>query len=311
MAIPLSSLFPWARSPLIISAPMRIMSSPALAVSVSRSGGLGFLGPGAKTQDMLKDLEEAELLLQKEPALALANAIKGSSASSTPPVLPIGTGFQLWNDNLEIAASAIQRFRPCAAWLFAPRDGQRDIDTWSRRLRASSPSTQIWVQIGTVSEARGLISPHAEQPDVIVVQGAEAGGHGRATDGAGLMTLVPEICDLLAEKKVQIPLVAAGGIVDGRGALASLCLGASGIAMGTRFLASTEARIARGYQNEIVRASDGGVSTTRTLLYNHLRGTYGWPEGYSPRTIINRSYVEHFEGRSFEELKVLHDEEVC
>lgn len=77
--------------------------------------------------------------------------------------------------------------------------------------------------------------------------------------------------------------------------------------MGTRFLAASEANISRGYQDEIIRATDGAVSTTRTLLYNHLRGTFGWPEEYSPRTIINKSHVEHQEGKPFEELKKLHD----
>jgi nitronate monooxygenase len=96
--------------------------------------------------------------------------------------------------------------------------------------------------------------------------------------------------------------------MDGRGAAAALCLGASGIALGTRFLASTEARISRGYQNEVVRASDGGSSTTRTTLYNRLRGTVGWPEEFSPRTITNKSLQEYEAGKSFDELKVLHDE---
>ncbi|KAL4949269.1 oxidoreductase 2-nitropropane dioxygenase family [Aspergillus filifer] len=300
----LSPIYPWTRNPLIISAPMRIMSGPALAISVSRAGGLGFLGPGAKTQDTLTDLEEASSLLQRE------SFFRTSPGHSKPPgLLPIGTGFQLWNDDLEIASSAVKKYKPCAAWLFAPRNGQRDLNTWSRRLRTSSPNTQIWVQIGTVSEVRSLIAQGAERPDVIVVQGSEAGGHGRAHDGAGLISLLPEVADLLESSGVNdIPLVAAGGITDGRGALAALCLSASGVAMGTRFLASTEARIASGYQGEIVRASEGGRSTTRTLLYNHLRGTYGWPEGYSPRTIINRSFIEYEQGKSFEELKVLHDE---
>ncbi|KAL4946603.1 hypothetical protein BDV06DRAFT_218070 [Aspergillus oleicola] len=279
------------------------MSGPALAVSVSRAGGLGFIGPGAKTQDTATDLEEASFLLQRE---SFFRAFSASSKLSG--LLPIGTGFQLWNDDLEVASSALKRFKPCAAWLFAPQNGQKDLDAWSRRLRASSPETQIWVQIGTVAEVRSLIASDAERPDVIVVQGAEAGGHGRANDGAGLISLLPEVADLLGSREVDIPLVAAGGIADGRTALAALCLGASGIAMGTRFLASTEARIATGYQHEVVRASEGGSSTTRTLLYNHLRGTYGWPEGYSPRTLTNKSYTEHQAGKSFEELQVLHDQ---
>lgn len=296
----LLSLYPWVSNPMIISAPTRVISGPALAVAVSRAGGLGFIGPGVKTQDMLADLEEASSLIEKEKALRAA-------ISSSSPALPIGVGFQLWSDDIETAVSAIQKFKPCAAWLYAPRKGQSDLDQWSRRIRDVSPRTQIWIQTGTLAEAQGLIGG-SEQPDVLVVQGAEAGGHGRARDGLGLISLLPEVADALARSGAQIPLVAAGGVADGRGATAALCLGASGIAMGTRFLAATEARISRGYQQEVVRAIDGAVSTTRTLLYNHLRGTYGWPEEYSPRTIINRSFVEHQAGRAFEELKGLHDQ---
>lgn len=299
----LSSLYPWTSNPMIISAPMRVMSGPALAVAVSRAGGLGFIGPSAKTQDILADLEEASSLIEKKKALRAA-AIPSSS-----PALPVGVGFQLWSDDIETAVSAIQNFKPCAAWLFAPRQGQTDLDQWSRRIRSVSPHTQIWVQIGTIAEVQGLIGG-SDHPDVIVVQGAEAGGHGRDRDGLGLISLLPEVSDTLANKGSQIPLVAAGGIADGRGATAAMCLGASGVAMGTRFLAATEARISRGYQREIVRASDGAVSTTRTLLYNHLRGTYGWPEGYIPRTIINQSFIEHQAGKPFEELKGLHDQAV-
>ncbi|KAL3449160.1 hypothetical protein BJX65DRAFT_45153 [Aspergillus insuetus] len=303
LAKKLSSNYPWTSKPLIISAPMRVMSGPALAVAVSRAGGLGFIGPGLKTQNVIKDLEEVSNLIQNSPIIG---ATRLSSSSQT---LPVGIGFQLWADDIDTASSAMKRFKPCAAWLFAPRNGQTDIDTWSRRFREASPETSIWVQIGTVAEARSIVES-SEKPDVIVVQGAEAGGHGRANDGMGLISLLPEIADLLAAGGVDIPLVAAGGIADGRGAAAAFALGASGVAMGTRFLATHEARIAHGYQAEILRASEGGASTTRTQLYNHLRGTFGWPEQYSPRTIINRSFVEFSAGRSFEELKVAHDEAV-
>ncbi|KAB8237939.1 hypothetical protein ETB97_001307 [Aspergillus alliaceus] len=298
LATSLSRAYPWVSSPFIVSAPMRVMSGPAMAVAVSRAGGLGFLGPSVKTQDMIKDLEEISALVH--------DLRKSSSAFSTLTcTLPVGVGFQLWSDDLETAISGIQKFKPCAAWLFAPRNGQTDYDNWSRRIRGASSQTQIWIQIGTLAEAKGLLKG-SERPDVIVVQGADAGGHGRAKDGLGLITLLPEVIDALAGS--QIPIFAAGGIADGRGAAAALCLGADGVVMGTRFLASEEARISRGYQNEIVRACDGAVATTRTLLYNHLRGTMGWPEEYSPRTIINRSFIEHQEGRSFDELKKDHDE---
>ncbi|KAA8652055.1 hypothetical protein EYZ11_004176 [Aspergillus tanneri] len=295
MSLPkLASIYPWVSPPFIVGAPMRVMAGPALAVAVTRAGGLGFIGPSIKTKDMVADLEEATTLVHASPSIP-------SLPSSS---LPVGVSFQLWGDDLQIASAAIKQFQPCAAWLFAPRHGQTDIDTWTRRIRDVAPRTQIWVQVGTLLEVQSL-TQSVERPDVIVIQGSEAGGHGRATDGMGLMTLLPEVADLVASS--GIPLFAAGGIVDGRGAAAALCLGAVGVAIGTRFLASMEARISAGYQQEVVRANNGAVSTTRTLLYNHLRGTYGWPEGYSPRTIINRSFEEHQKGRPFEELKELHD----
>lgn len=320
----LLSLYPWVTAPFIVSAPMRIMSGPALAVSVSRAGGLGFIGPGAKTQDTLTDLGEALSLLESPPG-PLRQPLSPSSISLPTTPLPIGVGFQLWSDDLDTAVRGIQQYQPCAAWLFAPREF-KDLQIWIRRIRDAAPKTQIWVQIGTVAEAREILhsssgdfsdsvstsTSASTMPDVLVIQGAEAGGHGRATDGIGLMTLLPEIADLVSSapgaKTKKIPLFGAGGITDGRGASAALCLGASGIVLGTRFLASHEARISRGYQAEIVRASEGAVSTTRTLLYNHLRGTFGWPESYSPRGIVNRSFAEHQAGRPFEELKREHDE---
>lgn len=302
MAAKLLSRYSWATSPFIVSAPMRVMSGPALALAVSQAGGLGFIGPGAKTQDTEVDLEQASKLVQQIPASSVFNKL-----SPTNSVLPVGIGYQLWGDDIDIAVSAIGRFKPCAAWLYAPKNSLKEFDDWSRRIRQASPETQIWIQIGTLKEAKQLLT-NSEKPDVLVIQGAESGGHGRAKDGMGLMALFPEIAD--AMEGSQIPLLAAGGIADGRGVSAALCLGASGVVMGTRFLAANEARISRGYQNEIVRASDGAASTTRTLLYNHLRGTFGWPAEYSPRTIINKSFIEHQAGCAFDDLKVLHDKAV-
>ncbi|PSR78913.1 putative oxidoreductase 2-nitropropane dioxygenase family [Coniella lustricola] len=296
MAARLRTHYPWASGPLIVGAPMRILSGPALAVAVSRAGGLGFLGPRASTQEMGADLEEAAKLLAKAPRLI--------NASSTASRLAIGVGFQLWADDVNVAVDHIQRFRPCAAWLYAPRS-LAELADWSLKIRKSVPETQIWVQIGTLGEAKQLLRIPV-LPDVVVVQGAESGGHGRAADGVGLMTLFPEVADLLADS--QVPLLAAGGIADGRGVAAALGLGAAGIVMGTRFLASHEARISHGYQDAILQASDGARSTARTLLYNHLRGTFGWPPEYSPRTIINKSFTELQDGVAFEELKKRHDE---
>ncbi|KAK0668200.1 hypothetical protein QBC41DRAFT_126947 [Cercophora samala] len=300
------SHYPWASFPLIISAPMRVMSGPALALAVSEAGGLGFIGPGIQPESILTDLAEAASLISK----------RGSSTAQLSgrdeAVLPVGIGFQLWNGDLGSAKEAVGQFTPAAIWLFAPKDGQKDVDEWAEGLRgATKGKSQIWLQVGTVDEAVEAVGSKRGRPDVLVIQGQEAGGHGRTSDGASLGTLVPEIKDTLEEKGASdIPLIAAGGIADGRGVAAALCLGASGVAMGTRFLCSREARIKQGYQDAVLEAKDGGKNTVRTHLYNHLRGTFGWPEEkWAPRTIVNKTWEEHLEGStSFDQLKEKHDQ---
>ncbi|KXX80045.1 Nitronate monooxygenase [Madurella mycetomatis] len=229
----LSTTYPWIATPLVVSAPMRVMSGPELAIAVSRAGGFGFIGPGERPESTAVDLEAAKNLL----------AVRGIQQPAGCSTLPIGVGFQIWNGNLDIASSAVSQYRPAAVWLFAPRRGQMDVDVWTEKLRMSSPETRIWLQIGTLQEALEA-AKSASPPGVLVVQGAEAGGHGRATDGTGFITLLPEIAD--ATQESCVPLIAAGGIADGRGVAAALGVGAAGAAMGTRFLASEEVRITKG-----------------------------------------------------------------
>ncbi|KAK0719145.1 hypothetical protein B0H67DRAFT_486666 [Lasiosphaeris hirsuta] len=303
----LVNTYPWMKPPFIVSAPMRAITGPELAVSVFRAGGLGFIGPGPDASSTATNLSTAHALLFPHDAPDPIPCRNPAFAMHETGPLPLGVGFQLWNGSLGTAAAAVECHRPRAAWLFAPRHGQPEVDAWAAALRAASPSTQIWLQIGTLAEALAAVaSPHP--PDVLVVQGAEAGGHGRAADGAGFVTLLPEIAD--AVRGSGIPLFAAGGVVDGRGVVAALGVGAAGVAMGTRFLAAREARIARGYQDEVVRARDGGRNTVRTHLWNHLRGTFGWPAEWSPRGVVNRSWVEEREGVGFDALKERHDEVV-
>lgn len=168
------------------------------------------------------------------------------------------------------------------------------------------------MQAGSVAEALSVV--RGVQPDVLVVQGSDAGGHGLA-QGAGVISLVPEVSDavaaLVAKEGGHAPvIIAAGGIVEGRGVAAALALGASGVVMGTRFLASKEAKIAKGYQDEVVRAKDGGQTTVRTKVYDNLRGTTGWADTYNGRGIINKSYTDAVAGLNEDENKKLYNEEV-
>jgi enoyl-[acyl-carrier protein] reductase II len=113
---------------------------------------------------------------------------------------------------------------------------------------------------GTVKHAR-----HAEQGglDAVVAQGTEAGGHTGRVAG---MALIPQVCDA-----VKIPVVAAGSIVDGRGLAAALALGAEGVWIGTRFIASAEAHAGQIYKDVIVNASDEDTIITRAYTGKTLR----------------------------------------
>lgn len=166
------------------------------------------------------------------------------------------------------------------------------------------------MQIGSVKEA---IEALTVEPDALVVQGTDAGGHG-LVQGASIVSLLPEVSDAITtgvkDKGGPAPiLLAAGGIADSRGLIAALALGASGIVMGTRFLASYEAQIATGYQLEILRASDGGQSTVRTKVYDTLRGTTGWAETHNARGVVNRSFVDAMAGMDLRENKRRYEEE--
>lgn len=114
--------------------------------------------------------------------------------------------------------------------------------------------------------------------DILVAQGRDAGGHGRPD--LGTMALIPSVVDCAG----GVPVVAAGGIADGRGLAAALALGAAGVTMGTRFLASHEAISNPTEAAELVARS--AVDTVRTSVYDVVRGPE-WPEGHDGRVIRN------------------------
>ena len=286
--------YPWTTSPLIVSAPMMKITYGALAVAASKAGGLGFLAGGFDLTPLGDDLAEAAELVKSAGIPATADG-----------VLPIGVGFQNWGSDLQLALAAIERFPPAAVWFFAPKQ-LSDLLPWAKEIRAvTGGKTKVWVQVGTVAEA--LEVAKTSKPDVLVLQGVDAGGHGLESR-ASIVSLVPEVADALRRDGIQIPLIAAGGISDGRGAAAALALGAAGVALGTRFLACEEAKITKGYQNEVLRVHDGGVSTVMTKIYDVVRGIYGWPSAYGGRGVANRSYLDALHGMTDEENQELYKE---
>jgi len=328
--------YPWTLMPLITSAPMRLISTAPLAVAVSLAGGLGFLGAGTETgASLLAGLGNVEYMLSSaKPATSQTASTTFASTRITEEedsirkrfptdILPVGVGIILHSASL---ADFLQTLRsiprpPAAIWLFAARDTQQ-LQEWTTAIRtlynpASAPkqkrlgsTPKIWIQTGTVADA--MEYTHLCHPSVLVLQGTDAGGHGLQT-GASIITLIPEVSDALSSLPATTPrpkLIAAGGIADSRGVSAALALGAEGVCMGTRYLASPEAVVSQGYRKEVVRADDGGVNTVRSRLYDSLRGTSGWPERYGGRGVVNASWKDAQEGMSEEDNKRLYKEDM-
>src|SRR3954452_9878679 len=101
--------------------------------------------------------------------------------------------------------------------------------------------------------------------DFVIAQGTEAGGH---TGTVATFPLVPQIVDAVGDR---VPVVAAGGIVDGRGLAAALALGADGVWIGTRFIATPEARAVAGYKDALVRTAEDGTVITRAFSGKTMR----------------------------------------
>jgi nitronate monooxygenase len=229
----------------ILSAPMAGIAGGALAAAVSHAGGLGLIGGGYGDRGWL----EREF------------DIAGDTA--------VGVGFITWalDRNPDLLALAIER-RPRAIMLSF--GGIRAHA--SRVARAGIP---LLAQVQTVAEARKALVDGAS---IIVAQGTEAGGHGgrRAT-----LALVPEVVDVVGD----VPVVAAGGIADGRGIAAALMLGASGVLCGTVFYTATESLAHPNAKAVAIAAS--GDDTVKGDLFDRVRGL-DWPSQWTIRTLRNR-----------------------
>ncbi|KAI4915104.1 hypothetical protein J4E90_005142 [Alternaria incomplexa] len=289
----LKEQLPWVSSPLIVNAPMAGFAGGKLASAVTLAGGLGMIGSLRSMDDLRKELGIA------------AEAFKDSPKLSASRTLPVGVGFLSFVLKLEEVLPVFDDFKPAVIWLFVPKDLD-DYAEWVPAIRKASPESKIWIQLGSVAAA--LHVAKIARPDVLCIQGADAGGHG-FEKGASIVSLLPEVTDALAaEGFSHIPLVASGGIVDGRGVAAALTLGAEGVVLGTRFLASKEVNVHPMYQAAVLEAQDGGQVTTRSKLFDQLRGPNVWPELYDGRGLVAQSHKDFANGMSLEEIQNLHNE---
>jgi nitronate monooxygenase len=251
----------------VLLAPMDLVADARLTAAVSEAGGLGILGGGYGDRTWLvSELDDLRKSRQR-----------------------FGVGFITWSlqKQPELLELVLDR-RPVAVML-----SFGDPTAFISRIQQSGAIAICQVQ--SVAMARQAIAAGA---DVLVAQGTEAGGHGASR---GLTTLLPELVDASGG---ATPVVAAGGIADGRGLAAALMLGAAGVLLGTRFYAAAEAAGSPAAKERICRAS--GDDTVRSIVFDISRRNV-WPAPFTGRCIRN-AHVQRWIGREVELLQMAQEE---
>lgn len=263
----------------VVQAPMAGgAATPAMVAAVSNAGGLGFLAAAALSPDKivsqvaairaLTDRPFGVNLFVLEPA-APDDATVRRALESIDPLraefgLPPGQPLERYAPDFRAQLDTLIELRvPVASFTF----GLLLADDVAR-LHANG----LYV-IGTATHAAEGVAWRDAGADAIAAQGAEAGGHRGTFIGAcedaliGTMALVPQLVDATG-----LPVLAAGGIMDGRGIVAALALGAQAAVMGTAFLSCHESAIPQAWKTRVRAMSDTSTSVTRAITGRHARG---------------------------------------
>lgn len=242
----------------VIQGGMAWVAEYHLAAAVAAAGGLGLIGAASAPPEVVREqIREAKKLTDK----------------------PVGVNIMLLNPNAEEVARIVVEEGVKVVTTGAGNPG-RFMEMWK------NAGVKVIPVVASVAMAKMMERAGA---DAVVAEGTESGGHiGAATT----MTLVPQVADA-----VNIPVVAAGGIADGRGLAAALMLGAEAVQMGTVFLTAREAVVHSNYKQKVIAAKDIDSEVT------------GRSTGHPVRCIRNRMTREYLkleqEGASFEELEHL------
>ena len=230
----------------IMLAGMGGVSYYALVAAVSEAGGIGTLGASTMGVDELpEEMAKVRELTSKPFGVDLLTAMPGQVEKGIQSVIEGGA-------------------RIFVAGLGVPREV---IDL----LHAKN------ILVGSMcGKVRHAVSAVASGVDFVVAQGTEGGGH---TGTVATMALVPQVVDAVG---AQVPVVAAGGLYDGRGLAASLALGADGVWVGTRFIASPEARAVVGYKEALLATAEDGTVISRSFTGKTCR-------------VVRNDWTNHFE----------------
>jgi nitronate monooxygenase len=232
----------------IICAPMGpSITGPELAAAVSNAGGLGVISFGADPGDRLRQqIRRLRDLTDKR----------------------FGVNFILHFPVEEQVAACLEERVPVLSFFWG--------DPTPYVERAHAAGAKVIDQVSSVGAAQRSA---AAGIDAIIAQGVEAGGHIAGT--VTTLALVPRVVDAVA----PTPVIAAGGIADARGLVAALALGAEGVVLGTRLLATPEAAAHPLYKQKVLEATEEG--TVRTIMFGG-----GWPN--APHRVLRTPFVEQW-----------------
>ncbi|NER08995.1 enoyl-[acyl-carrier protein] reductase II [Muriicola jejuensis] len=209
----------------IIQAGMIWASGWRLASAVSNSGGLGLLGAGSMYPDVLKEHIE-----------------KCKKATSHP----FGVNVPMLYPDIDKLMEIIVGMQVPIVFTSAGNPA-----TWTSHLKENGIKVAH-----VVSSVKFALKAQQAGVDAVVAEGFEAGGH-NGRDETTTLTLIPAV-----KEKIEIPLIAAGGIATGRAMLAAMVLGADGVQVGSRFVASDEASSHRSFKDLVVAAGEGDTQLT-------------------------------------------------
>lgn len=230
----------------VMLAGMGGVSYADLVVAVSEAGGFGTMGAAPMSLDrMVAEIAEVKERTDKPFGVDLLTALPDQMDAQVNAIINGGASLFV-------------------AGLGVPREV---LDECHRR------GVLVASMCGKVRHAVAAVEAGC---DIVIAQGTEAGGH---TGTVATMPLVPQIVDAVGDR---VPVVAAGGIFDGRGLAAALALGADGVWVGTRFIATNEAHVVNGYRDAVVHGRDDDTVITRAFTGKTLRA-------------IRNDYTQHFE----------------
>jgi enoyl-[acyl-carrier protein] reductase II len=230
----------------VMLAGMGGVSYHRLVAAVSEAGGFGCLGASTMSMDqMVHEIRQVKELTDKPCGVDLLTAMPNDLVAQVE--LLIAEGASVFVAGLGVPAAAVE---------LCHRHG-----------------VLVANMCGKVGHARSAVDAGC---DLVIAQGTEAGGH---TGQVATMPLVPQLVDAVGDR---VPVVAAGGIFDGRGLAAALALGADGVWLGTRFIATPEARTVNGYKDRLVAAAEDGTTITKAYSGKTMR-------------VLRNGYLEEWE----------------